>query len=48
MTVTSRDGTRIAYDLEGDGPALILVGGGDDDGSENVPLSGSSHASSPS
>ena len=38
MTVTSSDGTRIAYDRQGDGPALILVGGGLDDGSENVPL----------
>jgi pimeloyl-ACP methyl ester carboxylesterase len=26
-TVTSADGTRIAYDRYGDGPALILVGG---------------------
>ena len=38
MTVTSRDGTRIAYDRQGEGPALILVGGGLDDGAENVPL----------
>jgi pimeloyl-ACP methyl ester carboxylesterase len=27
QTVTSRDGTTIAYDSYGDGPALILVGG---------------------
>src|SRR3954466_14387691 len=26
-TVTSADGTRIAYDRYGEGPALILVGG---------------------
>src|SRR5215471_21161927 len=26
-TVTSKDGTRIAYDREGQGPALILVDG---------------------
>jgi len=36
--VTSDDGTRIAYDVQGTGPALILVGGGLDDGSENAPL----------
>jgi pimeloyl-ACP methyl ester carboxylesterase len=35
---TSRDGTSIAYDQQGSGPALILVGGGLDDGSENAPL----------
>src|SRR5919106_7071022 len=35
---TSRDGTSIAYDRQGSGPALILVGGGLDDGAENVPL----------
>jgi hypothetical protein len=38
MIVSSRDGTRIAFDRRGDGPALILVGGGLDDGSENAPL----------
>ena len=27
LHVTSRDGTRIAYDRGGDGPPLILVGG---------------------
>lgn len=36
--VTSRDGTSIAYDRTGGGPAVILVGGGLDDGSENAPL----------
>jgi hypothetical protein len=36
--VTSKDGTSIAYDLSGGGPAVILVGGGLDDGTENGPL----------
>lgn len=36
--VTSKDGTPIAYDRRGDGPAVVLVGGGLDDGSENAPL----------
>ncbi|SDU67969.1 alpha/beta fold hydrolase [Jiangella alkaliphila] len=37
--VNSADGTAIGYDRLGDdGPALVLVGGGLDDGSENVPL----------
>jgi pimeloyl-ACP methyl ester carboxylesterase len=36
--VTSKDGTRIAYDRQGSGTAVILVGGGLDDGAENVPL----------
>lgn len=37
--VKSADGTTIGYDrLSGDGPPLVLVGGGLDDGSENVPL----------
>lgn len=36
--VTSRDGTSIAYERRGRGPAVILVGGGLDDGSENAPL----------
>jgi pimeloyl-ACP methyl ester carboxylesterase len=35
---TSKDGTSIAYEGMGTGPALILVGGGLDDGSENAPL----------
>jgi pimeloyl-ACP methyl ester carboxylesterase len=37
-TVTSRDGTPIAYERGGSGPAVILVGGGLDDGAENAPL----------
>lgn len=36
--VTSNDGTSIAYERGGTGPALILVGGGLDDGSENAAL----------
>jgi pimeloyl-ACP methyl ester carboxylesterase len=36
--VRSADGTPIAYHREGDGPAVILVAGGLDDGSENAPL----------
>jgi len=36
--VTSDDGTTIAYDAQGTGPALVLVGGGLDDGTENAPL----------
>jgi pimeloyl-ACP methyl ester carboxylesterase len=36
--VTSRDGTSIAYERTGRGAAVILVGGGLDDGSENAPL----------
>jgi pimeloyl-ACP methyl ester carboxylesterase len=36
--VTSRDGTSIAYERQGRGPAVVLVGGGLDDGSENAPL----------
>ena len=36
--VTSADGTEIAYERAGDGPAVILVGGGLDDGAENAPL----------
>jgi pimeloyl-ACP methyl ester carboxylesterase len=34
----SRDGTSIAYDRQGAGPPVILVGGGLDDGSESAPL----------
>jgi pimeloyl-ACP methyl ester carboxylesterase len=37
-TVTSNDGTSIAYERAGSGPAVIFVGGGLDDGSENAPL----------
>ena len=36
--VTSADDTPIAYTVAGDGPAVILVGGGLDDGAENEPL----------
>jgi pimeloyl-ACP methyl ester carboxylesterase len=36
--VTSKDGTSIAYDCAGRGPAVILVSGGLFDRSENVPL----------
>ncbi|HEX6685452.1 MAG TPA: alpha/beta hydrolase [Candidatus Limnocylindrales bacterium] len=35
---TSKDGTTIAYHGQGEGPAVILVTGGLDDGSENAPL----------
>jgi hypothetical protein len=35
---TSKDGTSIACERQGAGPAVILVGGGLDDGSENAPL----------
>jgi hypothetical protein len=38
MKVISKDGTAIAYERQGTGPALILVGGGLDDGSENAAL----------
>jgi hypothetical protein len=36
--VTSSDGTSIAYDLQGSGPNVIMVGGGLDDGREHEPL----------
>jgi hypothetical protein len=36
--VTSADGTVIAYEHAGGGPAVVLVGGGLDDGAENAPL----------
>jgi pimeloyl-ACP methyl ester carboxylesterase len=36
--VISKDGTSIAYRRSGAGPAVILVGGGLDDGSENTAL----------
>ena len=36
--VISKDGTAIAYDRVGSGPAVILVGGGLVDRSENAPL----------
>lgn len=34
----SKDGTSIAYDRQGQGPAVVLVGGGITDRSENAPL----------
>jgi pimeloyl-ACP methyl ester carboxylesterase len=37
-TVTSKDGTPIAYTRRGSGPAVVLVTGALDDGSENQPL----------
>ena len=36
--VTSKDGTAITYTRGGDGPAVVLVGGGLDDGTENATL----------
>jgi alpha-beta hydrolase superfamily lysophospholipase len=36
--VTSKDGTSIAYERNGRGPAVVLVCGGLDDGSENAQL----------
>jgi pimeloyl-ACP methyl ester carboxylesterase len=36
--VTAPDGTSIAFERIGAGPAVVLVGGGMDDGSENAPL----------
>ena len=37
-TEISQDGTRIDYTRGGSGPAVVLVGGAIDDGSENAPL----------
>lgn len=36
--VTSSDGTPLAHTIDGSGPAVVLVGGGLDDGSENAAL----------
>ena len=36
--VRSKDGTAIAYTRGGDGPAVVLIGGGLDDGTENAAL----------
>ncbi len=36
--VTSKDGTTIAFERQGHGPAVILATGALDDGSENAPL----------
>jgi pimeloyl-ACP methyl ester carboxylesterase len=38
VDVHSEDGTRIAFTREGDGPRVILVGGGATDRAENAPL----------
>ena len=38
-TVTSKDGTRIAFDQSGEGPAIILVVGAFNDQATGVPLS---------
>jgi pimeloyl-ACP methyl ester carboxylesterase len=35
---TSKDGTTITFERQGAGPAVVLVGGAIDDGSENAPL----------
>ena len=37
-TVTSKDGTTIAYDRTGDGPPVVLVSGGSVDRSSNAGL----------
>jgi pimeloyl-ACP methyl ester carboxylesterase len=37
-SVTSSDGTAIAFDRAGEGPPIILVGGGPNDRSANAPL----------
>jgi pimeloyl-ACP methyl ester carboxylesterase len=37
-TVTSHDGTTIAFDRLGDGPPVVLVSGGPNDRSANAPL----------
>ena len=38
QTLRSRDGTRIAYETSGAGPALVVVNGGLSDRSTVVPL----------
>jgi pimeloyl-ACP methyl ester carboxylesterase len=38
LTAASKDGTAIAYERAGTGPAVVLVGGGLTDRSENGPL----------
>ncbi|GIF50305.1 hypothetical protein DFJ67_7906 [Asanoa ferruginea] len=35
-SVSSRDGTTVAFTSSGAGPPLVLVGGGLDDGTENA------------
>src|SRR5256886_1577614 len=37
-TVTSKDGTRIAYEKSGPGPAVVIVGGVAGDRSQQAPL----------
>jgi hypothetical protein len=37
-TVTSRDGTTLAYDRLGDGPPVVLVSGGSVDRTSNAGL----------
>ena len=37
-TTTSRDGTAIAYDRSGNGPSVVIVGGGPTDRTANTPL----------
>ena len=37
-TVTSKDGTRIAYEKSGQGPAVVIVGGVAGDRSQQAPL----------
>jgi len=37
-SVTSKDGTSIAYDRQGEGPPLILVGGALSDRAGSAPL----------
>ena len=37
-TVTSKDGTRIAFDRSGEGPAIILVVGAFNDRATGAPL----------
>jgi pimeloyl-ACP methyl ester carboxylesterase len=39
-SISSKDGTRIAYDRQGQGPALILIGGALSDRAGSVPLAG--------
>lgn len=36
--VTSADGARIAYSIDGSGPVIILATSSLDDGRENAPL----------
>ncbi len=38
QTLTSKDGTTIAFDRLGEGPPVVLVGGGPTDRSANAPL----------